>query len=243
MAVQRKTGKTGEGRSCDRTAPHPSACRGSRWSGGEIRRPLRAAPSGPGWWRPARGARRRCGAGRSGRRTGPPRPCRCRRPCRSGPCPIGATAAEPRAVRATSAWRRSSQPIDQVAQGQQQPGGVEADLVDLLRAPPASRWPSPPWRRPWPRRRRRPRRASRARPSAGRCPPRTRRTPDLAEQRAERRRPGRAGSCGRTGPGPGSRWCPRTGCRSWRPGCTARSGSPAGSRSRPGSAGSGPSSS
>ena len=45
-------------------------------------------------------------------------------------------------------------------------------------------------------------------------------------------RRGRGRSCGRRSPAPGSRWCPRTASRSWRRGCTARSGSPAGSPNR-----------
>ena len=56
---------------------------------------------------------------------------------------------------------------------------------------------------------------------------------DLPEDREEPgRRAGSSRSSGRRSPGPGSRSCPRRGCRSSRRGRTARSGSPAGSPSR-----------
>ena len=55
-------------------------------------------------------------------------------------------------------------------------------------------------------------------------------------RRAPAPRRGRARSCGRRSPAPGSRWCPRRASRSWRRGCTARSGSPAGSPSHRASA-------
>ena len=60
---------------------------------------------------------------------------------------------------------------------------------------------------------------------------------DLARRAWSAPGPCPARSCGRRSPCPGSRSCPRRGCRSWRRGCTARSGSPAGSRSRRRSAG------
>ena len=190
----------------------------------------RAGPSGRCRWPRRWPARPRASAARCGRRTAPPRPC----PVERLVARRRRSAVERRGAHLGLAQQQPAD--DQVAGGQQQPGGVLADLVDVgdVAARRGSRCISAPTMcRRCPARPPAPCRAARARPSARRCP-----SSPLANswicgrQRGSAPGPCPARSCGRRSPGPGSRWCPRTGCRSWRPGCTARSGSPAGSRSR-----------
>ena len=122
---------------------------------------------------------------------------------------------------------------DEVAEREQQPGGVLPDLVDVASRPACGRGQLADHRADDALHvlERLAEQLALGRQRA-RCRPRPWRTPGSRSAARSAPGPGRARSCGRRGPCPGSPSCPRTGCRSWRRGCTARSGSPAGSPSR-----------
>ena len=190
-------------------------------------RRLPAAPSGRAWW-PRRSRARRASRGSTFAREEPGR----RHLALVEGLSAGGRRSSSRAS-ATSAWRSSSQPMTRSPRASSSRVVLRPDLVDVGALARRRRRGS------------RPSRSTMACTSAsgpGRARP-LRLEPPVARVALDELLiwpsstaapgpcPGR--SCGRTSPCPGSRWCPRTGCRSSRPGRTARSGSPAGSPEPP----------